>query len=129
MNNHTLWSLRLGYSAQQATTIKIVGLKNFVEQSFATPFDANLPDFLENSPKTINEYRELRNKLKNASPEQIKEIRKQEGQSIIAMKAWWIEKMCTDEFPLREKMTCFCHNHFVATVQKVKVNYWIFQHN
>lgn len=129
MNNHILWSLRLGYSAQQAANIKKLGLKNFLEQSFATPFDANLPDFLENSPKTISEYKELRNKLKNASPEQVKEIRKQEGQSTLAMKAWWIEKMYTNEFPLREKMTCFWHNHFVATSQKVKVNYWIFQHN
>ncbi|MFV8362048.1 DUF1800 domain-containing protein [Flavobacterium sp. ZT3P35] len=129
MNNHTLWSLRLGYSAQQAATIKKLGLKNFLEQSFATPFDAKIPDFLENSPKTISEYKELRNKLKNATPEQVKEIRKQEGQSTLAMKAWWIDKMYQNELPLREKMTCFWHNHFVTTSQKVKVNYWIFQHN
>jgi hypothetical protein len=32
--------------------------------------------------KTISEYKE-RNKLKNASPEQVKEIRKQEGQSTL----------------------------------------------
>ena len=32
-------------------------------------------------------------------------------------------------YPLREKMVCFWHNHFVSTVQKVKVNYWIYQHN
>jgi len=45
------------------------------------------------------------------------------------MKAWWIDKMISEEYPLREKMTCFWHNHFVATFQKVKVNYWVFQHN
>jgi uncharacterized protein (DUF1800 family) len=45
------------------------------------------------------------------------------------MKSWWIDKMIEDEFPLREKMTCFWHNHYVSTFQKVKVNYWIFQHN
>jgi uncharacterized protein (DUF1800 family) len=26
-------------------------------------------------------------------------------------------------------MTCFWHNHFVSTIQKVKVNYWVYQHN
>ena len=37
--------------------------------------------------------------------------------------------MREDEFPLREKMTCFWQNHYVSTFQKVKVNYWVFQHN
>ena len=26
-------------------------------------------------------------------------------------------------------MVCFWHNHFVSTSQKVKINYWIYQHN
>ncbi|MBP6181739.1 DUF1800 domain-containing protein [Flavobacterium sp.] len=129
MNNHTLWSLRLGYSAKQAETIKRAGLKNFLEQSFATKFDSKIPDFLENSPKSFTELKELRKKLKSSNPEEAKEMLKKEVQTSFEMKAWWIGKMAETEFPLREKMTCFWHNHFVSTYQKVKVNYWVFQHN
>ncbi len=129
MNNHTLWSLRLGYSAKQAKTIEKIGLKKFLEQSFETKIDSKIPVFMEDSPKSLNAYKEIRKKYKAASPEEVKELLKKEGQTSFEMKAWWIDKMIEDEFPLREKMTCFWHNHYVSTFQKVKVNYWIFQHN
>ena len=128
MNKNTLWSLRLGYSAKQAKTIEKTGLKKFLEQSFATKLDSKVPYFLENSPKSFEELKEVRKKLKS-SPEEAKELLKKEGQTANEMKAWWINKMMESAFPLREKMTCFWHNHYVSTYQKVKVNYWIFQHN
>ena len=67
--------------------------------------------------------------MKSESNDKAKELRKKELQVSQEMKAWWLEKMRTEEFPLREKMTCFWHNHFVSTYQKVKVNHWIFEHN
>lgn len=129
MENHTLWSLRLGYSAKQAKTIKRIGLQKFLEQSFATKVDSEIPDFLEDSPKSSQELKEIRKTLIAANPEAKKEMLKKEIQTSAEMKAWWIDKMIQDEYPLREKMTCFWHNHYVSTFQKVKVNYWIFQHN
>ena len=129
MNNHTFWSLRLGYSAKQAETIEKIGFKKFLEQSFSTKFDSKIPDFLKNSPKSFQELKEVRKTLVASNPEAKKELLKKEVQTSFEMKAWWIDKMYNDEFPLREKMTCFWHNHFVSTYQKVKVNYWIFQHN
>jgi len=129
MDNHTLWSLRLGYSGKQSKTIEKIGLKKFLEQSYDTKVDSKIPDFLENSPNSLDEYKELRKKYKTSSPDEVKEMRKKEGQTSFDMKAWWIAKMNEDEFPLREKMTCFWHNHYVSTFQKVKVNYWVFQHN
>ncbi|MBP6758749.1 MAG: DUF1800 domain-containing protein [Flavobacterium sp.] len=129
MDKNTLWSLRLGYSAKQAKAIEKIGLKKFLEQSFATKVDSKIPDFLADSPKSFNEYRELRKKLKEASREDAKEMLKKEVQTSFEMKSWWIDKMKENEFPLREKMTCFWHNHYVSTFQKVKVNYWVFQHN
>ena len=105
------------------------GLKKFLEQSFEIKIDSKIPVFLEDSPKTLNEYKEIRKKYKAASPEEVKGLLKKEGQTSFEMKAWWIAKMNEDEFPLREKMTCFWHNHYVATFQKIKVNHWIFQYN
>ena len=129
MDKQTLWSLRLGYSAKQANSIAKLGLKKFLEQSFATKFDAKIPDFLEDSPKSFQELKEIRKTLNAANPEAKKEMLKKEIQVSAAMKAWWIDKMIAEDFPLREKMTCFWHNHYVSTFQKVKVNYWVFQHN
>ncbi|NDP26718.1 MAG: DUF1800 domain-containing protein [Flavobacterium sp.] len=129
MDKFTLWSLRLGFSAKQAKTIEKIGLKKFLEQSYATKFDSKIPDFLEDSPKSLKELKEIRKTLLAENPEAKKEQLKKEVQTSFEMKAWWIDKMDQDEFPLREKMTCFWHNHYVSTFQKVKVNYWIFQHN
>jgi len=129
MNNHNLWSLRLGYSAKQAETIDKLGFKKFLKQSFSTKVDSNIPSFLEDSPKSSAELKETRKVLVASNPEAKKELLKKENQISFEMKAWFIDKMYNDEFPLREKMTCFWHNHYVSTYQKVKVNYWIFQHN
>jgi uncharacterized protein (DUF1800 family) len=129
MNKSSLWSLRLGFSNKQADHIATIGLEKFLTLSFATSFDSTVPDFLDNSPKSIKELRATRQKLKENNPEEVKKMLNQEIKTSVAMKAWWINKMIEDEFPLREKMTCFWHNHFVSTFQKVKVNHWVFQHN
>ena len=128
MDKNTLWSLRLGHSAKQAKSIQKIGLNKFLEHSYATKVDSTIPDFLEDSPKSFAEFKEIRKKIKS-SPEETKEMLKKEGQTSFEMKSWWIDKMINEEFPLREKMTCFWHNHYVSTFQKVKVNYWVFQHN
>lgn len=129
MDKSTLWSLRLGYSNKQSKLLKSMGLEIFLKNSFESKIDWSLPTFLSDSPQNIKELRERRKNLKEANPEQAKEMVIQEAKISNEMKAWWIEKMITEEYPLREKMTCFWHNHFVATFQKVKVNHWIFQYN
>lgn len=129
MDKSTLWSLRLGYSNKQSQLLKSMGLEIFLKNSFESKIDWSLPTFLSDSPQNIKELRERRKNLKEANPEQAKEMVIQEAKISNEMKAWWIEKMMTEEYPLREKMTCFWHNHFVATFQKVKVNHWIFQYN
>ena len=78
MEKHTLWSLRLGYSAKQAKAIEKVGLKKFLENSFSTKVDTKFPDFLEDSPKTLAEFKENRKKIRT-NPEQTKETLKKEG--------------------------------------------------
>lgn len=129
MDKSTLWSLRLGYSNKQSQLLKSMGLEIFLKNSFESKIDWSLPTFLSDSPQNIKELQERRKNLKEANPEQAKEMVIQEAKISNEMKAWWIEKMITEEYPLREKMTCFWHNHFVATFQKVKVNHWIFQYN
>jgi uncharacterized protein (DUF1800 family) len=129
MNSNTLWSLRLGFSGKQSKAIEKLGFSKFLAQSLVAPYDTQIPELLNNSPKSIEEFRAKRKEFKSSNPEAIKELVSKEAKVSQEMKAWWIDKMITDEFPLREKMVCFWHNHFVCTFQKVKVNYWIYQHN
>lgn len=129
MNSNSLWSLRLGFSNSQSELIANIGIEKFLELSFQSNYEKVEPYFLDNSPKTLAELRDKRKTLKESNPEELKQLLIKELQVSNQMKSWWLDKMIHDKFPLREKMTCFWHNHFVATYQKVKVNHWIYQHN
>jgi uncharacterized protein (DUF1800 family) len=129
MNKSNLWSLRLGFSGKQAQLIEELGFEKFLNQSYATTFEKTLPTFLDDEPKTIAELKELRQSIKNATADDQKKVIKKQIKNATELKKWWIDKFLTEKFPLREKMTCFWHNHFVATSQKVKSTYWVYQHN
>lgn len=129
MNKSNLWSLRLGFSSKQAIEIDKLGLDNFLKKSFNSKVETQLPSFLDNEPKTIAELREMRQSIKNADADEQKKVIKKQIKNAIELKKWWLEKIQSEDFPLREKMVCFWHNHFVATSQKVKSTYWVYQHN
>ncbi|OXB03956.1 DUF1800 family protein [Flavobacterium pectinovorum] len=129
MKKSNLWSLRLGFSGKQADKIEKLGLKNFLKNSYESKFDKELPAFLNEEPKTLAEQKEFNQSIKIADPETKKSILSKQANCRVEQKKWWIDKMRTSEFPLRESMVCFWHNHFVAISQKVHVNYWIYQYD
>ncbi|AXG73114.1 DUF1800 domain-containing protein [Flavobacterium arcticum] len=128
MDVNTLWSLRLGFSGKQAQTIKEQGINTFLQNAFATKPDITLPDFFEGSPKTLKEVKAVRQSIKN-DVTKARARREKEKKIFFDLKSWWINKMATEEYPLREKMTLFWHNHYVTTYKKVKINYWLYSHN
>lgn len=129
MKKSNLWSLRLGFSGKETAKIEKIGLKKFLKKSYDSKFDTQLPAFLQDSPKTITELKEYREYVKKLDPEERKKIQKRGTNTIAELKKWWVAKMQTDEFPLREKMVCFWHNHFVVSSNKVTTSYWTYQHN
>jgi uncharacterized protein (DUF1800 family) len=129
MKKSVFWSLRLGYSSAQAKKIESLGFDNFLNESFNVKIDTKLPSCLEEAPKKIKDYRELRKKIKKFSPEEKKAFNLKQRELGIELQKWWLNKMITAEYPLIENMICFWHNHFVSTQQKVKVNFWIYQHH
>ncbi len=130
MNKSSLWSLRLGFSNKQSQLIEELGLEKFLHLSFQSKVDYSIPTFLNESPRSLAELRDRRKTLKDSENKELaKQMIVKEAKISNEMKAWWIEKMMSEKHPLREKMTCFWHNHFVSTFQKVKVNYWIFEYN
>lgn len=129
MNKSNLWSLRLGFSSQQAAEIEKNGFEKFIQKSMRSSVSNDVPDFLKEEPKTVAELFELRQTIKNASSEEKKQILKKQLKKGNQLKTWWLDKIRTEEYPLREKMVGFWHNHFVCTLQKVKSSYWMYQQN
>lgn len=124
-----MWSLRLGFSSKEASKIDALGIKEFLKQSFSSEFDKELPKCLHKAPKTLNEVKEYERKKYTISSEEKTLLYKEQNNTALELKKWWINKFRKEEFPLREKMVCFWHNHFVSSIEKVEVNYWIYQHN
>ncbi len=129
MKKSNLWSLRLGFSGKQADKIEKLGLEKFLKNSYESKFNKELPAFLIEEPKTLAELKEFNQSLKIADLETKKSMLNKQAYSRVEQKKWWIDKMRTSEFPLRESMVCFWHNHFVSTSQKVNINYWIYQYD
>ncbi len=118
-------SQRLGFTNAQAENIERMGLANFLEKSFKTSFKVETPSFLLDAPKSRKAFREL----KQMSEENKKVIVVKEAFRNNGTAHWWIQKMATDEYPLREKMVFFWHNHFTSSFQKVKSSWAMFQQN
>lgn len=93
MDKHNLWSIRLGFSGKQSPLIATMGLEQFLEASYGSKFSQEIPDFLKDSPKTLQALRAKRQALQNSSAEETKEMLKKELQVSFEMKSWWIEKM------------------------------------
>ena len=129
MKKSVLWSLRLGFSSAQAKKIETLGLETFLKNSLQANINKTLPKCLNDSPKTVQEFRKLRKKSRQLPADELKELRLDLKKTTIELQKWWLLQMIDSDYPLLENMTCFWHNHFVSTIQKVKVNYWIYQHN
>lgn len=129
MNKNNLWSLRLGFSSKQASEIEKLGIENFVQKSIHAKFSSEEPDFLNDEPKSLAELKQLRQSIKELGSEEQKKLLKKQIKNSVELRKWWINQIRNESLPLREKMVCFWHNHFVSTSQKVKVNYWMYQHN
>ena len=52
-----------------------------------------------------------------------------EGENILDLRRWWLERMLRSPAPLLEKMTLFWHGHFATSVQKVRDGYWMWLQN
>lgn len=125
MKQEYFLSQRLGFTNAQSNRIKEMGIERFLEASFNTPSAIPIPAFLEEAPKSFKELRELR----QMSEEQKKALTIKEAFRNVATAHWWLNKMYTDELPLREKMVLFWHNHFVSGFQKVKSSWAMYQQN
>ena len=61
--------------------------------------------------------------------EKKRDLRMMEGQDILDLRRWWLERMTNGPAPLLEKLTLFWHGHFATSIDKVKDAYWMWLQN
>jgi uncharacterized protein (DUF1800 family) len=58
-----------------------------------------------------------------------REVRLMEGEEILDLRRWWLDRMMNGPAALLEKMTLFWHGHFATSAQKVRDAYWMWLQN
>jgi len=127
MESNYLTSLRLGFSTREASKIKAQGIGNYIKSQLAESNQLLEPDFMANSPRSLRELRNFKTKTTkggDALEKKVKELVKIQ----VAWKAFLIQRYFETALPLQEKINLFFQNHFVVTLQSVKVPYWIYLH-
>ncbi len=127
MEIHQLNALRLGFSTAKAKTIEQKGIANYIARQLQAQPAMALPHFMADSPKNLKDIQELKQKADTGETDK-EAFTKKIIQNGIDFKALLIQRCAESEFPLQEKINMFFQNHFVSTLQGVKVPYWIFKH-
>jgi hypothetical protein len=93
---------------------------------------ANVPPPAWAHPRAIGKIR-TQMRSKRISPRERRgrkrEFHDMEGENILDLRRWWLERMLASPAPLLEKMTLFWHGHFATSVQKVRDGYWMWLQN
>jgi uncharacterized protein (DUF1800 family) len=109
------------------------GLSSMVAELVdVSSYDANVPPPVWAHPRNIREMRMETKAAKDQGQnfrEKVREIRVKQGENILDLRRWWLERMMTGPAPLLEKMTLFWHGHFATSMQKVKDAYWMWLQN
>jgi uncharacterized protein (DUF1800 family) len=79
-------------------------------------------------PAWVNEEFE-RPKVKEMAPEERKEYQRVLALRGFDLRGWWMSEMLATPTPLTERMTLFWHNHFVSSLQKVRVPQAMYRQN
>jgi uncharacterized protein (DUF1800 family) len=127
MNNSHLNALRLGFSTGASKEMRRLGLQNYIRTQLQAVNPLTEPDFIRNSPKSLKELQALREQTEASGEKQestVKAIVKIRNE----WKSFYLQRCYETKNPLREKLNLFFQNHFVATLQSVKVPYWIFKY-
>jgi hypothetical protein len=93
-------------------------------------FNFPAPDWAH--PRNLQEVRMSARASEKDSPERKEKMRMEriaEGDQILDLRRWWLERMMQGPAPLLEKMTLFWHGHFATSIEKVKDAYWMWLQN
>jgi uncharacterized protein (DUF1800 family) len=92
--------------------------------------DVTAPEWAR--PRNLQEVRMAARMAEKDSPERKEKMRMErmmEGDQILDLRRWWLDRMMNGPAPLVEKMTLFWHGHFATSIEKVKNAYWMWLQN
>lgn len=95
---------------------------------FPLPEWASEKQALSDMQARIAQRREVQEKMKGLSAEEIDKLRRttfqqmqrENRQRALESQGWWFRRILVTKAPLREKMTIFWHDHFATSIQKIK---------
>ena len=93
---------------------------------------ANVPPPAWAHPRNIREQRMEVKAAKDRGEnfqQKVRQIRMMEGDEIVDLRRWWLDRMLNGPAPLLEKITLFWHGHFATSIQKVRDAYWMWMQN
>ena len=127
METLCLNALRFGFSTKDAVKIEKLGLSKYISNQLNAKIDLVEPKFINESPKSLAELRELKQSADKGDKD-LEKVAKKLIKINFEWKAFLVERFFETAYPLREKINLYFQNHFVVTLQSVNVPYWIFQH-
>ena len=130
---HLLNRAAFGGTPAEIEAVRNRGLTETVRDFVEVSGDAaNVPPPAWAKPRNI---REVRMEIKAAKDrgedfqQKARQVRMMEGEEIVDLRRWWLDRMMNGPAPLLEKMTLFWHGHFATSVQKVKDGYFMWLQN
>ena len=130
---HLLNRAAFGGTPPEIGTARKKGLAAMVRELVDVRSEAaNVPRPAWAHPRNI---REMRMEIKGAKDrgenfqEKARQLRTMEGEEILDLRHWWLDRMMNGPAPLLEKMTLFWHGHFATSVQKIRDGYFMWLQN
>jgi len=130
---HLLNRARFGATPAEIESARKKGLAAMVRELVDVRADAvDIPPPAWAKPRNIRASRMAIKAAKERGEnfqETVRQVRVMEGDEVLDLRRWWLERMMNSPAPLLEKMTLFWHGHFATSVQKVKDGYWMWLQN
>jgi uncharacterized protein (DUF1800 family) len=128
---HLLNRAAFGGTPEEITATFARGLEGAVRDLIevgASAYNVPAPDWAH--PRDLRTIRmEARAAKQRGDASKMREARRMEGDELLDLRRWWLDRIATTPAPLLEKMTLFWHGHFATSAEKVKDGYWMWLQN
>jgi uncharacterized protein (DUF1800 family) len=130
---HLLNRAGFGGTPEEITNMRKQGLAGAVRSFVDVQSDAaDVPPPAWAHPRNIQaqrmEIKAAKDRGENFQSK-VRQVQMMEGDEIVDLRHWWLDRMLNGPAPLLEKMTLFWHSHFATSIQKVRDAYWVWLQN